>query len=224
MSSRVPWALGMMAMLAAAHAAHPGTSAQAGAKPRKAASTTSQPKPSGVRSPAPLTPQTTFGEAIEILRNSTTPPLPIIVLWKPLGDSAGIYRDTPIGMEGPAGLRVGQVLDLLMLSLSAGAPAKIGYTVDKGVITISTTDLLPTSKMVVRVYDITDLAAAPARYSPITSGLGLGYGISYGGFLPPFVGYSGNTGSGSYNLSGNPANPVGIVPMIGPGPRPYLSR
>jgi hypothetical protein len=226
MSSRIPMALGMIAILpVAVHAAHPGTSVQKRVKPQTAASSTGQPKPSGVRSPAPLTPQTTFGEAIEILRNSTTPPLPIIVLWKPLGESAGVYRDTPIGMDGPAGLRVGQVLDLLMLSLSAGAPAKLGYAVDKGVITISTTDLLPTSKMVARVYDISDLVAAPARYSPITSGgFGLGYGMSYGGFMPPFVGYSANTGSGFYGLPGNPANPVGIVPMIGPGPLPYLGR
>jgi hypothetical protein len=156
-----------------------------------------------------------LSEALDFLRNSTTPPLLIIALWKPLGDSAGIQRDTPIGIDGGTGLRVGQLLDLLMLSLSAGAPAKIGYVVDKGVITISTVDTLPTARSVARLYDISDLVAAPARYSPATTGFVPGYG----GLLPPFAGLAANPG-GTYGLRNGPVNLARTTASTGPGVRP----
>jgi hypothetical protein len=163
----------------------------------------SRPKPVPTRSPAAFTPQTPFSEAIDILRNSTTPPLPIIVLWRQLADGAGVYRETPIGIDGVAGLRAGQWLDLLMASLSAGASAKLGYVVDKGVITISTMDTLPASKPITRVYDISDLVAAPARYSLQS----LGFGMGYGGLTAPFGGYAGGA-YGATNVTAS--NPLGI--------------
>lgn len=198
-------------------------------------------QPSAVRSPASLTRETPFGEAVEILRNSTRPPLKIVVLWRPV-EAAGVYRDTPIGIDGVAGLRVRQYLDLLTLSLSAGASTKLGYTVGGGVITISTTDALPVSRLVTRVYDISDLAAAPARYALPTMGFGMGYGPqaspfgAYGGNLgtglygpqaSPFGAYGGNLGVGSYGL--NPAGSftnsiMGAIPGLNQGPFTFRGR
>jgi hypothetical protein len=216
-------ALGVAALLSpVARAADPKARSQAGAPAREQRTKTpaplppSRPKLAPARSPATLTPQTSLGEAIGILRNSTTPPLPIIVLWRQLADGAGIYRETPIGIDGVAGLRAGQYLDLLMLSLSAGASAKLGYVVDKGVITISTMDTLPTPKPVARVYDISDLVAPPARYS-VSS---LGFGMGYGGVTAPF---SGNTGS-SYGVNSfTPSNPL-VVPSGSTRLTPQTSR
>jgi hypothetical protein len=203
-------ALGLAALLSpVAWAADPKTPPQAGtpAKEEKAKTPAplppSQPKPAPARSPAVFTPQTPFSEAIDILRNSTTPPLPIIVLWRQLADGAGIYQETPIGIDGAAGLRAGQWLDLLMLSLSAGASAKLGYVVDKGVITISTTDTLPAPKPITRVYDISDLVAPPARYSLQS----MGFGMGYGGLTAPFGGYGGGFyGANNFTTS----NPLGV--------------
>jgi len=193
---------------AAAHAADSTSSTKREAKDatRALPSLPASASRPGLHGAVSLTRQTPFGQAVDILRNSTTPPLNIVVLWKPLADSAGIHRDTPIGMDGVSGLRAGQILDLLTLSLSAGASAKIGYTIDKGIITISTVDTLPTPKPVVRVYDISDLIAAPARYSPITSGVYLGYG----GFMPSTLSY--------------PANPANTSTTIRQGPRPVRGR
>jgi hypothetical protein len=207
---RVMLVLGLAALLSSvARAAEPKARSQAGtpAKEQKAKTPAplppSPPKPSATRSPAAFTPQTPFSEAIDILRNSTTPPLPIIVLWRQLADGAGVYRETPIGIDGVAGLRAGQYLDLLMVSLSAGASAKLGYVVNKGVITISTTDTLPAPKLVTRAYDISDLVAPPARYSLQSLGLGMGYG----GLTAPFGGYAGGSyGAGSVTAS----NPLGV--------------
>ncbi|MCX5643417.1 MAG: hypothetical protein NTZ17_01840 [Phycisphaerae bacterium] len=191
----------------AAQAATPNTPAEkTKAKTPAAASPDNKQKPSVTRRPASFTRQTPLSEAIGILRDSTTPPLKIIALWRPL-NSAGVYADTPIGIDGVAGLRAGQVLDLLMLSLSAGASARIDYVVDKGVITISTTDALPAPKLVARIYDVSDLVAPPARYSLQS----MGFGTGYGGQMPPLGGYPGNLGTslstsatGLYNRSTGP--------------------
>jgi len=202
-------ALGLLALLSsAARAADPKARSQAGAPAGKEKAKTpaplppSQPKPAAARSMASLTPQTPFREAIDILRHSTTPPLTIVVLWRQLADSAGVYPETPIGLDGLAGLRAGQCLDLLMLSLSAGASARLGYVVHKGAITISTTDALPAPKPVTRVYDINDLVAPPARYS-LSS---LGFGMGYGGWTAPFGNYAGGSyGAGNVSPSNSPA-------------------
>jgi hypothetical protein len=138
-----------------------------------------------------LTRLTPLSEAIDILRHSITPPLSIIVLWKPL-NSAGIYANTPIGIDVAGKLKVGQILNLLTLSLSAGSSSKIGYALDGGIITISTTDTLAAPNLVTRVYDISDLVSPPAQYALPTMGFGLGYPgpAMFGG------GYGGYSGSG----------------------------
>ncbi len=147
-----------------------------------------------LRSPASFRPEMPFREAIDILRNCTRPPLNIIVLWREIGENAGVYQDTPIGIDGVAGLTVGQYLDSLLLSLSAGSAAKLGYTVRNGVITIATTEALPAPKMETRVYDVSDLVAEPARYFfPPFLFNGMGYG---GQMMGPVSGYGGGLGAG----------------------------
>ncbi|GEM_PF-529098 len=160
------------------------------------------------RSPASFTPEMPFGEAIDILRNCTTPPLNIVVLWREIGENAGVYRDTPIGLDGLPGLRVGQYLDSLLLSLSAGAPVKLGYVVHQGVITVGTTDALPAPRKITRVYDVSDLVAEPARYFfPQVGYGGMGSGGMYGNQMMGPGGYGGfgaGYGSGtSYAPSGS---------------------
>ncbi len=172
------------------------------------------PGPAARRNPASFTPQMPFGEAIEILRDCTIPPLNIVVLWKDIGENAGIYRDTPIGIDGIPGLRIGQYLDILLLSLSAGAPVQLGYAVHKGVITVGTTDALPAPRKMTRVYDVSDLVAEPAQYffPPLGYGGmyggmgygGMGYGGMYGGQM---MGPGGYGGFGSGYGSGAPYAP-----------------
>jgi hypothetical protein len=214
-------ALGITVLVSmVAHAADPKTrrdpntpTEREQAKTQTTALPSHEPEPTAVRRPASFTRQTPLSEAIGILRNSTTPPLKIIVLWRPL-NSAGVYADTPIGLDGVAGLRAGQILDLLVLSLSAGASAKIGYVADKGVMTISTADALPIPKPVVRLYDVSDLVAPPARYALPSRGFGTGYG----GRTPPLGGYPGNLGAGFSNPANGPAG------STGPIARTYHSR
>ncbi len=132
--------------------------------------------------PSSFTPEMTFEEAINILRNSTVPKLNIAVLWKDLEQNADIYRDTPIGINGVSKVPLRTHLKLLLMSISAGGTEKLGYVVDDGVIIIATQGSLP-KKMKTRVYDIADLVSAPANFR-LMPGLGMpfGYGqMPYGG-------------------------------------------
>jgi hypothetical protein len=106
-----------------------------------------------------------LSEAIDILRNATTPPLNIVVYWKDLRANAGIDRDTTIGFDGPAGLRLRQYLEILLSSLSATSLVPVSYAVDRGVIVIATEDTLPKRREITRVYDVTDLLHPPSRPS-----------------------------------------------------------
>lgn len=156
-----------------------------------------QPRPVTV-SPSSFRPDMTFAEAIDILRNSTRPPLNIAVLWKDLDENADIYRDTPIGIDGLSRVSLRTHLKFLLMGVSGGSPADIGYTVDGGVILIATRESLPV-KMKARVYDVTDLVAPPANYFFFPSP-GMPFGVPMGGFggFGRGGGYgTGNQGAGS---------------------------
>jgi hypothetical protein len=109
-----------------------------------------------------LTFHTPFGEAIEILSRSTTPPLNIVVLWRDLSENAFIERGTPIMMEGVPQARLETGLKLVLRAVSS-SPGQLGYAVQDGLIIVATKESLPT-KMVTRIYYIRDLASAPANY------------------------------------------------------------
>jgi hypothetical protein len=104
-----------------------------------------------------------FGEAIDILRNSTDPPLKIVVLWRDLQENAFVERDTPIYIDGISGIPLRIGLKILLRSVSSGL-AKLDYVVDNGIIIIGTKDSLP-AKKVVRIYDISYLVARPATFT-----------------------------------------------------------
>ena len=164
------------------------------------------PAPPVKRTPASFTRDMSFSEAIDILRNCTTPPLNIVVLWKEIEENAGVYKDTAIGLDGIPGLRVRQYIEMLVLSLSGGASAKLGYVVNNGVVTIGTIDSLPVPKRVTRVYDISDLVAEPANYFFPPMGFGMGFGSpmmgQFGGYGNPMTGQFGGYGNPMMGQSG----------------------
>jgi len=98
---------------------------------------------------------TTFGQAIDDLKNSVDPPLRLIVLWRDLYDNAGIDRQTPIMMDGMSEVPLRAALSSLLMAV-AGNPGQLGYVVEGGVITVGTKDSLK-EKWQTRVYDISDL-------------------------------------------------------------------
>ncbi|MBN1803686.1 MAG: hypothetical protein JW837_00405 [Sedimentisphaerales bacterium] len=130
-----------------------------------------------------------FGEAIDILRNSTIPPLNIAVLWNDLDENAGINRETPIGMDGLSEIPLRTHLKVLLMSVSAGGLEKIGYVVNDGVIIIATQSALP-RKRLTRIYDVSDLVSESANYR--IPGFGIPFGFDrmpYAGMMQGGAGY-----------------------------------
>ncbi len=98
---------------------------------------------------------TSFGQAIEDIKNSVDPPLQLIVLWKDLYENAAIDRQTAIGMDGISGVPLGVVLKSLLMGVT-GDPGELGYVVEGGVITVATKESFE-DKRQTRVYNIRDL-------------------------------------------------------------------
>ena len=188
-----------------------------------------EPARPSLRSPAAFTPDMPFSQAIDILRNSTQPPLNLVVLWRELEENAGIDRNTPIGIDGLQRIRLRQCLDILLTSISASAITRVSYVVQNGVITVATVDSLPKPKRVTRVYDISDLVAPPSvgmgfgMMRGMMPGMmpGMGGGMSYGGYggsgiggyTPGYGGYSPGYGSGYGNYGPTSGySPLGGLP------------
>ena len=154
------------------------------------------------KSPSSFRPEMPLREALDILRNSTVPPLNIVVMWKDLEENADITQDTPIGINGVSGVSLKTCINLLLMSLSSGGLADLGYTISDGVIIIATKDTLP-KKLTTRVYDISDIIAPPSGTmmpGPMGMGIGMGMGTMPYGMMP----YGMNNMLGGYNQYLNP--------------------
>ncbi|HLZ09026.1 MAG TPA: hypothetical protein VKT80_10590, partial [Chloroflexota bacterium] len=92
-----------------------------------------------------------FSDVIDFLRDVSG--TNIFVNWKSL-EAAGIDRNAPVSAN-LRNVKFSKALNVILDSVGGGQ-TKLGYTVDEGVITISTQDDL-TRNVVVRVYDVRDL-------------------------------------------------------------------
>lgn len=198
------------ALYAASNSASTAGKSQNKNQSQKEAPSVQKQKPS--MTPLSFNPEMPLREAINILRNSTVPPLNISVMWNDLNENADITQDTPIGMDGIPGATIKTHIELLLLSLSGGGLAELGYVVKDGVVIIGTKDALP-KNYVSRTYDIADIVAPPA--GTMMGGMGMmgmgmggmgmnmGMGMSYGMGMSPY-GMNGMNGSyGGYNQYNN---------------------
>ena len=93
-----------------------------------------------------------FSDVIDFLRDVSG--LNIFVNWKTL-EAAGIEKTTPVTAK-LRNVKFSKALDIILNDSVGGGQTKLGYTIDEGVITVSTADELA-KNVVVRVYDIRDL-------------------------------------------------------------------
>jgi uncharacterized membrane protein YgcG len=92
-----------------------------------------------------------FSDAVDFLRDVTAANL--VVNWKAL-EGAGVTKDTVVNLK-VRGVSLRKALSLL-LAEAGGADGAITYTVEDGVIEITTTDLAD-RKLTTRVYPVGDL-------------------------------------------------------------------
>lgn len=81
----------------------------------------------------------TFRAAVQFLRQfveSVENPAGLTVLWRELAEE-GLDADDETGLDGLGQVRLATGLDLLLRSLSAGRDAKLGYTIQDGLIVIA---------------------------------------------------------------------------------------
>jgi protein involved in polysaccharide export with SLBB domain len=111
-----------------------------------------------------------FEKVIDALRDKAQ--VNIFVNWKAL-DGAGIDRDTPVTID-LKNVALRKALTTL-LSEAGGTKLKLGYTIDDGIITISTQEDLESAKyQLVKVYDIRDLLLHVTNRSAPEMGQGKG--------------------------------------------------
>jgi hypothetical protein len=129
-----------------------------------------------------LTEDTTIEEAIDILQNSVSPPLPIIVRWPDLQDNAFIEKDTLIGIDG-VGFRnvlLRTALTQILEAISSGSFSEVDFVVQDGTITVATEESLPTN-FSTEMYDVSDLVNPPANFDEYNAGSQGGQGGGGGG-------------------------------------------
>ena len=99
-------------------------------------------------------------DAVDTLRGLSN--LNIWVNWRTL-ETAGVQPNTPIHLKGLHDIATKKALDLLLAD--AAGNSSLSYSVDEGVITVSTADDL-NKKTVTNVYDILDLLVVPPDFIP----------------------------------------------------------
>ncbi|GEM_PF-745636 len=135
---------------------------------------------------------TPFDEVIDLLRDTSG--VNILVNWKQI-EQSGIDRKAPVQAR-LRDVKLAKVLDVVLAQVSTDPVNKLTYTVDEGVITISTTAEL-SNNVVTRVYEVTDLM--PDITATMNGG---GNGGGGGGNIGGTSG-GGNTGGGNRGGGGN---------------------
>ncbi|MEJ5259457.1 MAG: hypothetical protein WHS88_04620, partial [Anaerohalosphaeraceae bacterium] len=142
-----------------------------------------------------ITEETTFQEALEILRTAVDPPLRITPIWANLVDTAFVQRETILNIPGASlhGITLKMALELVINAINASAISEIGYMIKEGVIIIATLEYLDTNvsnRYFHKVYDISELLSPPANFDEYNSG-------GWGG-----AGTSGTSGDGGTRSGG----------------------
>ncbi len=148
-----------------------------------------------------------FSSVVKLLRNETG--TNIVVNWNAL-TNAGVSRQTPISLSLRS-VPFKKVISLVLQQAQGSSGTTLGYSIDEGVITISTKDQLA-QQSVVRVYDIADLLMQPPNFGGNAPSFNLQsatqnstaqVSASGGGGLGSAGGQSLFTGSGTQNGANN---------------------
>jgi hypothetical protein len=124
-------------------------------------------------------PDMPFAEAVDIIRNSTEPPLKIFVNWRNLYDNAEIDQSTPINMDTAPEAELGVGLKHLLEAVSGGF-AELGYEIDNGVVAISTKESLSSDQITI-TYDVSAIGNADTLAQLITGAVAVDSWYDNGG-------------------------------------------
>jgi general secretion pathway protein D len=154
--------------------------------------------------------QAGFADAIEFLRDVSG--ANIFVEWKTL-ETAGIERTVPVTAR-LRDIKFSKALSTILADVG-GATTPLSYTIDDGVITISTTDAL-NKNVVIETYDIRDLLVIPPDPNNMGGGMMGGMGMMGGG-MGGMGGGMGGMGGGMGGMGGGMGGMGGGMGGMGGG-------
>jgi hypothetical protein len=140
---------------------------------------------------------TPFRQALEMIRTSIEPPLPMMINWNDIQGNAFIGPDHPVGIDGLRNFPIGQVLELLLNAVDGGK-GQLAFATRGQILVIASKRSLGDS-LNMRVYNVSEL----------TSPRSTGYGMNQMG---------GQMGSG-YGMAGSMGGQMGTPPGTGSGIR-----
>jgi hypothetical protein len=103
---------------------------------------------------------TPLREALEIIRLSVDPPLPMVVIWSDLQQTLYLDPDMPIGVDGFTRISPKLAMELILSSVSPGAIRPVAVQEENLLLIVSSR--FASQRMKSGVYDIRELASIPA--------------------------------------------------------------
>lgn len=113
---------------------------------------------------------TPLKEALELIRLSVDPPLPLVIVWNDLQQTLFLDPETPIRVDGFTKIPLKLAIELILSSVSAGPSRPVLLQEDRLLLVVSSR--FAARRMRPAVFDIGELAAIPIFVDEFTSGVG----------------------------------------------------
>jgi hypothetical protein len=139
-----------------------------------------------------ITPATPFREALEQVRTSIEPALPMMINWNDLRQNAFIEETSPVGVDGLGHMGIGQALELICNAVDGGK-GQVSFTQRGRVLVVASKQSLGNPKSM-RIIDISELTA-PQSTGFGMNGMSGGYGSGSGSGYGSGYGSAGSTGN-----------------------------
>jgi hypothetical protein len=148
---------------------------------------------------------TPFRQALELIRTSINPPLPLMINWKDIQNNTFIGQDNPVGIDGLSNISLGQILELLLNAVDGGK-GQLAFATRGQVLVIASKRSLG-DPLNLRVYDLSELT------SPRSTGYGMNsIGMNgMNGMMGSNYGTAGSMGNNTMNSMGNLLSGPGSV-------------
>lgn len=122
---------------------------------------------------------TSLKEALELIRLSVDPPLPLVIVWNDLRQQLFLDPETPIRIDGFTKIPLKLAIELILSSVSAGPSRPVLLQEDRLLLVVSSQ--FAARRMRPAVFDISVLAAVPIFVDEFSGGMrGSSYSNSSG--------------------------------------------
>lgn len=108
-------------------------------------------------------------EALEMIRLSVDPPLPMVIVWNDLQQTLLLDPETPIGVGGLTKIPLKLAIELILSSVSSGAERPV--VLQENTVLLIVSSRFAAGRMNPGVYNISELAGIPVFVDEYSSGV-----------------------------------------------------